>query len=112
MYVCCRVQDQEKTMVSEHPILKKPVLKYKPNIELPDSLKNRGITGTVYVECVIDTVGHIKTARIFKSSNEKLNAIALEIAKRYEFFPAEQNHKKVNFIVVIPLTFDTSKEHR
>lgn len=82
---CCRVQNQEKPIVSEHPILKRPELKYKPNIELPDSLKNRELAGTVYVECVIDTIGQVKTAKFFKSSNKKLNIIALKIAKKYEF---------------------------
>ena len=105
MYACCRVDNQEGANGLEHPTLKRPEPIYIPSIELPDSLRRKGVLGTVYVKCIIDTFGHVKKAKILKTNNERLNGIALKIAKKYKFSPAEQNGKKINFIVVIPINF-------
>lgn len=57
-----------------------------------DSLKD--VAGKVLVECVIDTFGQINSAQIFKTHDERLNMLALETIRSYEFKPGKQNEKK------------------
>ncbi len=88
------------------PTMKPPQLIEKKEIILPDSLKKENIQGTVLVECLIDTLGRVKTTRIIKTSNNKLNKAALETVEAYRFLPAQQNNKKINFIMVIPIKYE------
>ncbi len=110
LYACGQSNKQKEPVTLEHPYLKLPEPINKPIVKLPDSLKSKGTSGKVVLKCLIDTLGFVKEVNILETSDEKLNAIAIEIAKKYRFSPAEQNGKKVNFLVVIPINFSLSNE--
>ncbi len=87
-------------MVQVKPRLIKKVLP-----EYPELARKAGIEGTVLLEIVIDTTGHVKSVKVKKSSNEIFNAAAVEAVKRFVFTPAMQNDRKVSVSLVIPIKF-------
>lgn len=99
------MNQKEQPFRIEHPNLKPPKLLERPEIILPDSLRKENLKETVWIECLIDTLGRVKTAKIIKTSNPKFNLLALKLVKRYKFSPGEQNNKKINYVMIIPVKF-------
>ena len=100
-----KINDSSQNVFREEPIHIWPKIIKKAETIYPDSLKESGIVGTVWVECTIDTSGALIGEKIIKSDNERLNYFALKTVKRYKFSPASINNKKVIWNLVIPIEF-------
>ena len=75
---------------------------YQKLIEQTQAVKEEG---KVFVRFVVDTLGTVHCAKVFKSDNENLNSRALEIINKTKFTPATQRDKKVNAPMVLPIMF-------
>ena len=71
------------------------------SLEVNDTMER----GKVFVRFIVDTLGNVHCAKVAYSDNERLNAKAIEIIKTTSFTPAEQIGKKVNALMVLPITF-------
>ncbi len=69
----------------------------------PESLK--GTEGIVVVEVSVDSKGNVQTAKVLKSSEDKLNQIALETSKKYLFRPAYKDGKPIDSSSKITIRF-------
>jgi len=69
----------------------------------PDMIRNY-ITGSVSVDAVVDTTGHVRSVKVL-SGPEKLRATAIEQMKQYLYQPARKNGKPVPAHVQVSMQF-------
>ncbi len=76
------------------------------NIKYPESCKDDGMEGTVYVSFVIDEDGTVKDIKAIKSPDERLSASALEtVNKMQAWIPGKQDGKNVKVQFNLPIKY-------
>jgi TonB family protein len=83
-----------------------PVAVFAPAPVLPDYLKNQDLNTTVLIEFLVTGQGVVTPRLIASSDNEELDALAISTAKRWQFRPAEQDHKPVDSKVRLRIVFE------
>jgi protein TonB len=73
--------------------------------DFPNDLRNRGISGVVMVNVLIDIQGNPRDMRVTRSSNAAFDGPAVEALKKWKFKPAEREGAIVPLRVVIPIRF-------
>jgi len=71
----------------------------------PETAKEKGIEGTVYVQFFINEKGIVTEAKVMKGIPE-LNEAALAAVKKSKWKPAQARDKKVGVWVVKPVKFE------
>jgi protein TonB len=83
-----------------------PELIYKHKPDYPQFAQNAGLTGTVWVQVLVDEEGNVMRAQVAKSCGVKLlDEAAVEGAKKCTFKPAIQNGRPVKIWVSFPYEF-------
>ena len=76
------------------------------NINYPDSLREKGVTGKVYCKFVIETDGSISNIEIIRSPNPAFSEIVKNAILRIpNWNPGMQEGKKVRVQFVVPVSF-------
>ncbi len=77
------------------------------NLKYPKKEKDNGISGTVYVQFIVNKYGKVEQAEIKRgvSGGPNLDTEALRIVNSLEFVPGEQNGKKVSVYYNLPIKF-------
>jgi protein TonB len=70
----------------------------------PDIARQAGVEGTVVVQALVGTDGHVRDTRIVRSI-PALNGAALEAVKQWRFKPAATGGKPVAAWVSVPISF-------
>ena len=73
--------------------------------EYPLALKQKGITGKVILEFIVDTNGDVRRVEVVKSTNKAFNQPAIDAASRWKFHPGRRNGRLVNARMQVPITF-------
>lgn len=108
---CNNNQKKEEVRLHENPYRNdrvewiRPEILEKSDIIYPDSLRELKVIGTVWVECLIDTLGQIVKKRVIYSDDNRLNPLALQTVSNYKFSPGMINLKKIESIIVFPIQF-------
>lgn len=78
-----------------------------PPPRYPEILKSAGISGSVFVQFVIDTTGRadMKTFKVLKSDHELFSSAVRSNLPAMRFFPAEIGGRKVKVLVQQPFEF-------
>ncbi len=71
----------------------------------PESAVQKKISGTVWVNVLVDERGSVKSVRTLKSDAEELNQAALDAARKYLFLPGIYRNKPIPVWVSIPIRF-------
>lgn len=71
--------------------------------QVPESLRN--VEGIVVLEVVVDSKGIVQSAKVLKSTEDKLNPIAIETSKKYLFRPAYQGGKPISGVSKVTIRF-------
>jgi protein TonB len=88
------------------PLEIQPELIYKQPPEYPRLAKQAGITGTVWINVLLDEEGNVIDVIIAKSSGTKsLDEAALKAAYKNKFKPGIQNGRPVKVWVTYPVEF-------
>ena len=77
--------------VSFASVSKQPRLKKRPPLIIPESVKEKGIEGTVKIVIDIDEKGIVVAARVKKSLDPEADAACLKSWKKATFQPAQQD---------------------
>jgi len=78
----------------------------KNNLQYPASAKQNNITGTVYVQFVIDKNGNIKDAKVVKSVSKELDEEALRLIKAMpKWIPGTKGGKATDVQYTLPVKF-------
>lgn len=75
----------------------------------PMEARNSGLTGEVWVEFVVDQSGHVKTARVVRSSNSVFESATLRAVQLWRFEPGKKNGRPVSFRMVAPVVFSLNE---
>ena len=71
----------------------------------PDALRQQGISGIVFVDCLIDAQGNVEDLKVQRASQEGFVGPALEALKKWKFKPAQRDGANVPIHVCIPIKF-------
>ena len=89
--------------------VEKPVvLQLGASPRYPELLRSAGVSGSVLVEFVVDTLGRVEagTTTWVSSDHELLSAAVRAVLPGYRFLPAEVQGRKVRQLVRVPFKFD------
>ena len=78
------------------------------NVVYPESAKEEGIQGKVYVKLIVDENGDVSFTEVLKGVNEDLDKAAVDAIKKTKFIPAMKDNKPVKCEVAIPVMFKLS----
>ncbi len=78
------------------------------NLIYPQSAKDAGIEGKVFVKAIIDEQGNVTETSILKSVNEDCDKAAMDAIKKTKFTPGIKDNKPVKAEVTIPVMFKLS----
>ncbi|MBI1932624.1 MAG: energy transducer TonB [Ignavibacteriales bacterium] len=100
--------------IDKMPEIKGGIQVLVKNIKYPESAKQEGIEGKVFVKANVDEAGNVESAEVVKSINKELDEAAISAIKLTKFIPGEKNGKFVIAEVVIPIHFklDDKKEKK
>ena len=101
----CSTDDRQEAFpwdsVSFTSVSKEPVLVFAPEFDYPAFAgKNR-----VWLILDLDTTGTVQHARVLRSTDHKLDSLALKLGMLYRFSPAESNGRPIPVPVTIPIDF-------
>ena len=77
---------------------------YTVRAEFPDLARQSGVEGTVVVQALVGTDGHVRDTRIVRSI-PMLNAAAVNAVKQWRFKPATTGGRPVATWVSVPIPF-------
>ena len=81
------------------------------NIRYPELAKRDSLSGVIYVEFWVDTIGNTYKHKVIKGIRKDLNEEALRVAKLIKFDkPAMQNKKPISVRFVVPIKFKLNKK--
>ncbi len=85
----------ESTAISYAAATKQPRLKKRPPLEIPQSIIDNGIEGTVLISIDIGANGSVSAARVTKSLHPDADLACITSWKQAKFKPAEQSGSAV-----------------
>jgi TonB family protein len=71
----------------------------------PAAAMEKRISGTVWLNVLVDQKGKVTSARVLKSDAEELNQAAMDAARRYSFTPGIYRNKPIPVWISIPVEF-------
>jgi len=71
----------------------------------PSALKQKGISGKVTLEFIVDTNGDVRNVKVIKSTNIGFNQSAIDAVSRWKFHPGRKGGRAVNVRVHVPITY-------
>jgi len=78
------------------------------NVVYPQTAKDQGIQGKVFVKVIIDENGNVTETSIIKSVNDECDKAAMDAIKKTKFAPGIKDNKPVKAEVTIPVMFKLS----
>jgi periplasmic protein TonB len=73
--------------------------------DYPASMKQDGIKGSVVVEFVVNTEGHVVQAEVIRSTHREFVEPALRAVRSWQFEPGKRNGVAVRFRMAVPIEF-------
>jgi periplasmic protein TonB len=71
----------------------------------PFEMRRQGVGGVVFVECLIDERGQVKTATADNTEHESLRTAAVDAVRKWTFTPALRDGLPVAVKVSVPIGF-------
>jgi protein TonB len=81
----------------------RPIFQASPNY--PYELRQKKVTGEVYLIFVVDDLGRVQHPKVEKSTHQQFEQPALDAVKQWKFEPAVRSGKKVASKLRIPIRF-------
>ena len=78
------------------------------NVVYPQSAKEAGIEGKVFVKVIIDEQGNVTETEVIKSVDKDCDKAAMDAIKKTKFTPGMKDNKPVKTEVTIPIMFKLS----
>jgi protein TonB len=78
------------------------------NVVYPQSAKEAGIEGKVFIKAIIDELGNVTETQVIKSVDKDCDKAAVDALKKTKFTPGMKDNKPVKTEVTIPIMFKLS----
>lgn len=82
-----------------------PVAFYAPPPVIPDYLRDQDLKASAVIDFYITAQGSVNPRLVGSTGNNELDALALATAKKWQFRPAEQNHKPIDSKIRLRIIF-------
>ena len=105
LFVCINAfaQDDWKDAVSIKAVDTKPSpIKQSPPVVPAELVRESGV---IHISFIIDTKGKVPDAKVLKSTNDKLNQVAIDTVKTWIFKPATNVGVEIPVRAIVPLRF-------
>lgn len=79
---------------------------FTPTPVIPDYLRDQDLKSSVVVEFFVTAQGAVTPRLLSSSGNDELDAIALAAVKKWQFRPAENEHKPIDAKFRLRIDFD------
>jgi TonB family protein len=83
-----------------------PVSIFAPQPVIPTYLQNQNLHTSVVIDFFVTALGAVTPKLVGSSGNEELDALALGTAKKWQFRPAEKDHKPLDAKVRLRIIFE------
>jgi len=80
----------------------------QPSPDYPYALKHDGLDGSVTVEFIVGTDGHVVSADAVKWTRREFVDSAVKAVLRWRFEPGTMNGRKVRFRMAVPIEFNAA----
>ncbi|MBK9991253.1 MAG: energy transducer TonB [Verrucomicrobia bacterium] len=98
--------EDRRTAVSVSKLDNPPRTRVQNAPSYPNSLKAGGITGTVWVEFVVDERGWVNDVRVVKTTNSGFDEATRSAVSQWRFEPGKRKGIPVSFRMSIPIVFN------
>ncbi len=99
------VEEMPKFKCSDDPMLLPEFILSK--VKYPQRPKELGISGTSYIEFIVDNTGKVTETKVIKGFDRECDAEALRVVKMLpDFCPGMQRGKKVPVRMVVPVKYE------
>lgn len=85
-----------------------PVTRRQTPPPYPHAMKVAGVSGTVWVEFVVDENGRVHDVHVVKTTNESFNDATVTAVSTWRFEPGKRKGIPVRFRMTIPIVFNLS----
>lgn len=79
-------------------------------VKYPESAKEAGIEGRVFVQFVVDEQGNVQNPHVIRGAHALLNEEAVRVVRQMKFESGRQRGKPVKVQMALPITFKLPKE--
>lgn len=86
-----------------------PRTRFQKAPSYPTSLKSGGVTGTVWVEFVVDERGVVNDVRVVKTTNSGFDEATRSAVSQWRFEPGKRKGIPVSFRMSIPIVFNLNE---
>ena len=83
-----------------------PHTRFQKEPVYPFAMKASGMTGTVWVEFIVDERGRVHDVRVVKSTNTGFNESTIAAVSEWRFEPGKHRNLPVRFHMSIPIVFN------
>lgn len=83
-----------------------PVAVFSPSPVIPSYLQNKELHASVVIDFFVNSRGGTTPRLVGSSGNEELDALAIRTAQRWQFRPAEKDHRAVDSKVRLRILFE------
>jgi len=83
-----------------------PIAVFAPTPSIPEYLKSQEIKASAVIDFYVTAQGGVNPRLVGSTGNEELDALAISTAKKWQFRPAEQNHKAIDSKVRLRIIFE------
>lgn len=82
-----------------------PVAIHKVNPDYPPELRREGVTGVVTIVATIDRTGRLLEPRVVRSSDPRLDDLAVAAVRKWRFKPGTMNGEPVDVVFSVDVSF-------
>ena len=82
-----------------------PVAKYQTPPQYPYEMRQRGVTGQVVVDFIVDARGNVRNASVVRSTNSAFESAAVAAVGKWKFSPGRKDGRAVMTHMVVPIEF-------
>ena len=83
-----------------------PIAVSMPTPQIPEYLKSQELKASAVIDFYVSAIGGVDPRLVGSTGNEELDALALATARKWQFRPAEKDHKPVDSKVRLRIVFE------
>ena len=101
----CATSPDVTTSTGVHGDVRAPQVIYKVDPDYPPELRRNGVTGVVTIEATIDRSGQLLNPRVLRSSDPRLEDLALAAVRKWRFRPGTLNGEAIDVLFRVDVGF-------
>jgi TonB family protein len=103
-----QIEEQNQTKSGGPPMAPThgPIAIFSPPPVIPDYLRDKDLNTSAVIDFLISAQGGVTPRLVGSTGNEELDALAIKTAQKWQFRPAEKDHKAVDSKIRLRIIFN------